>query len=237
MFDSVTHPSVRGRVGTGAVLSVVLHGLALAAALLISAHSEKPEPAFPILHFVVPRAPALATPAPAAPAAQARPRVAHRHPVAVHPDAVVGKAMNPPDVASVDSTDDAPDLDVPDSVGGGGIAGQVTGSTTIGVPGVGSGPSVFSLEEGMTMPKRISGPTPSYTREALEAGVEGTILARCVITADGRVTHCRILKGLPHLDRSVIGALEGQRYTPVTLNGKPIAVDYLFTLRMVLPGH
>jgi protein TonB len=239
MFDSVTHPRTRGRFGTGALLSVLLHALALGVALLLSARSGGvPVPEVP-LHFVtslpkVGQAPGAASPA-AAVAAQA-PTRAHRartHRVRAPDEAVVGARVDPPELAAPGA--DAPELDVPGL--GSGIAGVA--ATAVGpLAGVGQGlggPIAFSAAPGMTEPRRLSGADPVYTRAALEAGVEGTLTARCVITASGAVEDCRIVKGLPHLDRAVLDALERQRYTPVTFRGQPVAVEYVFTFRMVIP--
>jgi len=144
--------------------------------------------------------------------------------------------MDPPELASPDMGD-APELDVPGTLGAGvSSLAPTTVSSGPGV-GVGSGPVTFSAEQGMTLPRRIAGADPVYTREALEAGVQGNLIAKCVISAEGAVEDCQILKGLPHLNQAVLQALRAQRYTPVTVHGSPVAVSYLFTFRMVLPAR
>jgi serine/threonine-protein kinase len=95
--------------------------------------------------------------------------------------------------------------------------------------------AVARFEEGMTRPTPISAVAPAYTREALEAKVEGTVIAKCVVTTSGALTGCRIVKGVPHMDQAVLNALAASRYQPATLQGKPVAVDYIFTMRLVLP--
>jgi TonB family protein len=87
----------------------------------------------------------------------------------------------------------------------------------------------------MTRPTPISAVAPAYTREALEARVEGTVIAKCVVTASGALTGCRIVKGVPHMDQAVLSALAASRYQPATLQGKPVSVDYVFTMRLKLP--
>jgi protein TonB len=78
----------------------------------------------------------------------------------------------------------------------------------------------------MTAPVFVSGPDPVYTRQAWEREVQGTILATCVITADGRARDCHIRKQLPFLKDSVVQALEQWRFTPATRGGEPLEVDY-----------
>lgn len=74
----------------------------------------------------------------------------------------------------------------------------------------------------------VRGGMPDYPREALEACVEGTVMVRCVLTTEGTTTQCRVIRGLPHLDKSVLDALATHRYKPVTVKGVPVAVDYVF---------
>jgi protein TonB len=95
------------------------------------------------------------------------------------------------------------------------------------------GPRVFG--EGMTRPTKLSGGDPVYTREALVARVEGVMIVKCVITVAGTLQGCRIIKGLPHMDKATLAALSARRYTPVMLEGRPVAVEYVFTIRLVMP--
>jgi len=81
----------------------------------------------------------------------------------------------------------------------------------------------------------ISGPEPEYTQEAIERGVQGQMTVRCVVAHDGSVRGCRVLKGLPFMNASVVDALERRRYLPATLQGKPLDVFYTFNLRLALP--
>ena len=91
-------------------------------------------------------------------------------------------------------------------------------------------------EATMTAPAMISGPNPEYTDEAVERGVEGTMTLRCIVDAQGRVHGCKVLKGLPFMDRAVIKALEVRKYKPAMAQGKPVDVFYIFTLRLKLPA-
>ena len=57
---------------------------------------------------------------------------------------------------------------------------------------------------GMTRPELLEGPEPRYTPEAIAAGVQGLVIVKCVITAEGRVEKCRILKPLAHMAKAVL---------------------------------
>lgn len=89
--------------------------------------------------------------------------------------------------------------------------------------------------QGMTAPTLIAGrPQPTYTREALEHCAEGKVIARCMITVEGRLTDCDIVQSIPYEDQSVLSTLAQQRYTPVMYAGRPQAVFYTLTFRFKL---
>ncbi|MDI1484293.1 energy transducer TonB [Polyangium sp. y55x31] len=87
----------------------------------------------------------------------------------------------------------------------------------------------------MSQPKRIGGRDPVYTREALEARVEGTALLQCEITAEGATKDCRLLKSLPHMDGELLAAARTWRFSPATQGGQPISVRYVSKVNLVLP--
>jgi len=47
------------------------------------------------------------------------------------------------------------------------------------------------FNETMTVPAMISGPTPDYTADAIERGIEGNMQVRCIVTAEGRSARAR----------------------------------------------
>src|SRR5690349_11130496 len=82
------------------------------------------------------------------------------------------------------------------------------------------------VEAGLAMerPRRLSGDSPVYTREAAEQHVEGTFIARCELTENGDVTDCCVLKGLPYMNEAVLDALETWKYTPARFKGRPVRI-------------
>lgn len=97
------------------------------------------------------------------------------------------------------------------------------------------GPAVLPFGPDMSRPVLLSGSDPIYTREAVVARVEGVMIARCTITVAGRLENCRILKGLPYMDVSMLDALATRRYSPAIYQGKPIAVEYVFNVKLAAP--
>jgi protein TonB len=95
--------------------------------------------------------------------------------------------------------------------------------------------AVLPFGAGMERPKPLPGNRqPQYTREAREARVEGTMLVQCVITTSGALTGCRVLKSLPFMDKAVLDAMSTWHFTPVTFQGRPVNVQYVIPVRLVM---
>jgi periplasmic protein TonB len=122
-----------------------------------------------------------------------------------------------------------------------GVEAGIAGGATGGVVGGGLAGSlrmeVLPFGQGMTRPTRIAGQDPVYTREALEARIEGLTIVKCVITAEGKAENCRMIKALPHMEKAVLEALATQTFKPVTFQGRPVSVDYVFNIRLALPRY
>ncbi|MGE5048676.1 MAG: TonB family protein [Deltaproteobacteria bacterium] len=97
--------------------------------------------------------------------------------------------------------------------------------------------AVVEFNDKMTAPAMLSGPAPEYTADALERRVEGAMEVRCVVTSEGQVRACKVIKGLPFMNGAVIEALERRKYKPALAQGKPVAVYYTFNLRLKLPAQ
>jgi hypothetical protein len=104
--------------------------------------------------------------------------------------------------------------------------------------GRGHGPACVELDrEPATRPEPLgSRPRPRYTREALQARVEGLLVIRCRITRSGQVAQCHSLKDLPHMSAEALASLAAGRYTPVTWRGVPVEAEYVFNIRLAMPG-
>jgi TonB family protein len=234
MFDAIANPKGAGRTGGSIAASVVLHGMLASAALLI-AHSRQPTP--PAIE--VPLPPFRPGPPPSAPSGNAVKkshveRAKSRHPSTrpVEPREIPRTEAPPPD--AVEGHGEA----IP---GAENRAGDGAGDVIGGTPG-GDGAPAWPAEPGpvgfsgeMTPPRKIAGPDPQYTPEALEREIQGTLVVKCTVTAQGVVRDCRVIKSAPYMDRAVIDALEHRRYTPALLHGQPVEVDYTFRVQLRLP--
>ncbi|HEU4536884.1 MAG TPA: energy transducer TonB, partial [Polyangiaceae bacterium] len=234
----------------GAIVSFCLHGAALLAAVALTAgvkeaktrvdkpltfYEHVPSPPKQLAVTFQDAAPA-GSPKPSRPAQPARAQ-APQTPAAKPPPADLARAAVNPAAAPLSletsdggsGTSDGP----PDAPPGPGSPGGGTGTGT----GTGTGSSLgyVPFGEGMTQPRRIAGADPAYPREALQARVEGKVIAKCVIATDGTLRNCAIIKGLPYMDQAVLQALATQRYTPVLFQGRPTAVSYNFKFSFTLP--
>jgi TonB family protein len=68
---------------------------------------------------------------------------------------------------------------------------------------------------------------PRYPESARRRGIEGTVLLKMRITAQGRVEDVQVVRsaGYPELDESAIEAVRRWRFEPARRNGAPVAED------------
>jgi len=229
MFDSVLgHGTVpKTRFGTGAVLSVLLHVGVLALAIYLSsrpAHTQDKDIAVVLK---------VAPPPPPPPPPASSTHKEHKTPKK-------NQLVQPKEIPKEKPPEEDPKKDEEDAVEGGvegGVKGGVVGGVVGGTLG-GTGTGTVAFGEGMTRPVLLSGPggtqSPQYTQEARQAEIEGLMIVKCVITADGNVSNCQIIKPLPHMDAAVLQWLAGAKYSPVTFQGHPQAVSYVFNFRFKL---
>ena len=249
MFESVIERrGVRsGRFGTGAWVSIGVHAGLLGLVFFIS--GRVPETIEPPLVDVVYRVPAIQKgvkqaaqpkPATAAPAPKPKPRTDR---IPLHPKPLPADlpeaTPEPTTVADAAATTDATGTGESGPVGDpDGDPNSTSPIGAVGVPVINTAPTgteVLVFQGGMTPPKMLSGSQINYTQEARRAGVEGTMIVKCVITTEGRVRDCRILKGLPFMEEAVMDALSSRTYQPLTFQGRPVNVSYVFNIRLKMP--
>jgi protein TonB len=234
MFDAVLKRSnaAGSRIGTGATASVLLHAALLASALWISTRPQFRKNAKDLaVKFVVPKPPAP----PAAALSKRTVEIGERKTVR-RPDTIV----QPKEISKEKPQEAEPAPDVAGEVEGsavgsvdgvpGGVADGIPGGVLEGQPT----PKRIQIDESNIKLQKIAGPTPQYTEKALENGVEGTMVVKCAVTAEGAVNSCRVLKSLPFMDHAAIDALEKWRFKPHTVDGTPVDVDYTFRLKLTL---
>ena len=233
MFDSVLRKETlpRRRFGAGGLLGLFVYAGVVAFAFWAQANVKERDKQDVAVTFVKPPPPP--PPPPPAPTA-VRPKMKTQpKQQTVLSQAIVAPTEIPKEKPPEQEPVDASKL--------GGESGGIEGGEVGGVPGGIVGGVVdatdvrMEFDERMSPPEKLGGPDPQYTEKAIEREVQGTMVVRCVVTTEGKVFGCRVLKSLPFMDRAVIDALERRRYKPATLGGKPVEVNYNFKITLRLP--
>jgi TonB family protein len=99
--------------------------------------------------------------------------------------------------------------------------------------GGGSGAPATAVDQ---KPIPLNNPQPRYTEEARKAKIQGTVIARVLVGADGSVKSVRISRGLSYgLDEQAIQAAYQIRFRPAMKAGQPVSfwvpVQIEFNLR------
>lgn len=238
MFHSVIEAPPAWKVGklkSGAGLSLLAHAVGIAVVAFVSSRPPAEKAVFKEPTIVFSPRPPKGNPVPVA-AAAAPPPVVRPKKRAMAPPSVIKPlpADPPPAVASATNQPVDPALPFiegsdPNGVAVGGVPHAQPG------PSGGGGDEVVSFGEGMVAPRLLSGREIQYTREAREARVQGMLIARCTVTREGEIHDCQVIKGLPLMTETVISALQTRRYTPVTFQGQPVSVKYVFNVKLQMP--
>jgi protein TonB len=223
--------------------STALQTAIVVAIILLSTALAKQVADTPVVDvkFVKPPAPpAPPKPPPAPPRKkepqQQRPKVEAKPRAAMVQPKEMPQELKPPDPQEPPE----PEYEGSDEGEEGGVIGGVVGGDIGGAPAAPEpvkAPAPVAFDNSMNPPQRQQGPPLEYTQKALEREVEGTMLVRCIVDVDGSVHDCRVLRSVPFMDRAVVEVLERSRYKPATRrgDGKPVAVDYTFTIQLKLP--
>ncbi|HYV45281.1 MAG TPA: energy transducer TonB [Myxococcaceae bacterium] len=237
MFDSVLNKGLKpkSRFGAGTTIAILFHaGVIGAVAWITTAPVDLDLPDTAVTFYAAP------PPPPPPPPPAKKHHVEQQKKIKPKPDVIVQPTMIPTEKPpEVEQPPDEPESDNDEGVEGGvegGVVGGVVGGVLGGTVG-GTGQDVLAFGEGMTRPERVSGADPVYTREALEAHVQGLMIVKCVISTDGSIHNCRIIKPLPFMEKAVLDALATRRYKPVTFQGRPITCDYVFNIKLVMPSR
>ena len=133
-------------------------------------------------------------------------------------------------------TEAAPSLD-PAASADGSNAGALNGIISSNVPAL-AAPEIRPERSGpvrvggnVKEPRLISRVMPEYPLVAKEAGIQGDVVIRTTIDAKGNVVNVQIVSGPQMLRGPALAALRRWRYQPSTLNGQPIAVQMLVTIK------
>ena len=83
-------------------------------------------------------------------------------------------------------------------------------------------------------PKRLIHVTPIYPPIAIAARKEGTVILEALISEDGTVRDVRVLRPEPVFEQAAIAAVRQWRFSPTLLNGEPVPVVMTVTVGFTL---
>lgn len=83
-------------------------------------------------------------------------------------------------------------------------------------------------------PIRLVEVQPVYPELAKQARVEGLVIVQATIGPTGDVEDVRVLRSQPLLDEAAVGAVRQWKFSPTLLNGTPVSVSLVVTVRFTL---
>lgn len=77
---------------------------------------------------------------------------------------------------------------------------------------------------------------PIYPAIARQAGVQGIVELRAIISKTGTIENLVVVSGHPMLSAAAIEAVKQWRYRPYLLNNEPVEVETEITVNFLLSG-
>jgi protein TonB len=102
-------------------------------------------------------------------------------------------------------------------------------------PGAEANPAADAPIEYDEAPVLLELPFPPYPPEARAKGIEGTVIIRMLVAADGQVTDALVTTSVdPSLDEAALASARQATFKPATKDGKPVAVWVQLPMRFAL---
>lgn len=94
----------------------------------------------------------------------------------------------------------------------------------------------LTIEGNVQRPQAIKTVPPAYPEAARKEGREGKVIVQTVIDVQGNVTNPVVegSSGHPDLDQSALDTVSAWKFSPATLDGRPVAVYYQLTINFTL---
>jgi TonB family protein len=101
-----------------------------------------------------------------------------------------------------------------------------------------AGPGVSrTCDAGVRLPRVAREQRPDYTREAMDAKIQGTVWVEAVVGVDGTVSAARVVRSLDRrtgLDAAALVAAKRWRFKPGTKDGQPVPMAVTIELTFIL---
>lgn len=97
-------------------------------------------------------------------------------------------------------------------------------------------PEVYTIPAAAAAPQLLEKTDPEYSQEARLAGLEGAVLLRGTITEQGLARDMRVTGSLGFgLDEKALQAIQQWRFSPGTLDGRPVPFEMTVPVDFLLP--
>lgn len=151
--------------------------------------------------------------------------------------AMLKEEQLPPDIGGAAGVEGG----VPGGVPGGQVGGVLGGILQEGAkalppvgPTIGTRSRPVRIGGNVKPPTAINSPDPVYPVLAKQAKIQGDVLLNAVIDAEGNVVEMKVVSGHALLVPAALNAVSKWKYRPTILNGEPVAVELIVTVRFRL---
>lgn len=238
LFQSLVAGGRPPRAGRGAVASVLVHAIGLAALILAPLWtSVTPPPTerdyIRVLLYDPPPPPPPPLPKgrglvsnPVAAREESKPETkpAFTAPVEV-PRTPEPEAPEPAVASDTGGSPTGSELGVPEGMEGGqvgGVVGGVPGGVLGGVIG-GTGSLPVAVTGFDRPPRLLRMVKPDYPSEAFVKKIQGVVAVEILIDAEGRVVRARVTRSIPELDEAALAAVRQWTFSAAVKGGRPVA--------------
>jgi protein TonB len=76
---------------------------------------------------------------------------------------------------------------------------------------------------------------PVYPQNAINAGIEGTVVVRVIIDLNGNVSNAEIMRSITQLDNAALIAARGKVFSPGEVNGTAVRTRMNIPINFILP--
>jgi TonB family protein len=102
---------------------------------------------------------------------------------------------------------------------------------------VGAQEAVYTPGDGVSLPKVVKKVDATYTQDAKDAHIEGSVVLSTVVLADGAVGDVKVTRSLDTtygLDSQAVDAMKQWQFEPGTKDGKAVAVRVAVEMKFTL---
>src|SRR5262245_628792 len=113
------------------------------------------------------------------------------------------------------------------------LAGEGSAATPKVDPSSAAGANVEAPGD-LQPPVLVKKVAPDYPKAARKAKVQGDVVIKATIDADGNVVSPEVVRSIPLLDEAALSAVKQWKYKPAIKSGRPVKVELTLTINFKL---